>query len=79
MKIKLLVIILLFLFPIVYLSGCASWQHKNIECDNYATSTIPPTISLEYYKSVQLRENQNAELALALSISGGGHRAANFG
>ena len=31
------------------------------------------------YHSPQLRPNQNSKIAVALAISGGGHRAANFG
>ena len=38
-----------------------------------------PGISLREYKSVQERPSQNADLALAIAISGGGSRAANFG
>lgn len=38
-----------------------------------------PTIKLETYKSVQERPFQDADLAVALCISGGGSRAANFG
>ena len=38
-----------------------------------------PTIDLRYYKSVQLREGQNSNLAVAMAISGGGSRASNFG
>lgn len=40
---------------------------------------LAPTIDLSYYKSVQLRAGQDSTLALALAISGGGSRAANFG
>lgn len=38
-----------------------------------------PTIRLGEYKSVQLRPGQDEELAVAMAISGGGSRAANFG
>lgn len=38
-----------------------------------------PTVRLHNYKSVQERPNQNPDLAVALTISGGGSRAANFG
>ena len=38
-----------------------------------------PTINLSYYKSVQQRPGQDSALAVAMAISGGGSRAANFG
>ncbi len=38
-----------------------------------------PTVRLDYYKSVQGRPGQDSTLAVALAISGGGSRAANFG
>jgi len=38
-----------------------------------------PAVDLEAYRSVQLRPGQDSNLALAVSISGGGSRAANFG
>ncbi|MFK7905877.1 MAG: patatin-like phospholipase family protein [Chitinophagales bacterium] len=38
-----------------------------------------PTVNLSQYKSAQERPNQNADLAVALAISGGGSRASNFG
>lgn len=40
---------------------------------------LPPMVDLSYYKSVQLRAGQDSSLALAVAISGGGSRAANFG
>jgi predicted acylesterase/phospholipase RssA len=38
-----------------------------------------PRLSLAGYRSVQERAHQSAGLAVAVAISGGGHRAANFG
>lgn len=38
-----------------------------------------PTIALDAYQSVQLRPEQDEDLALVLCISGGGARAANLG
>jgi predicted acylesterase/phospholipase RssA len=38
-----------------------------------------PTIDLRDYRSVQERPGQDPELAVAMAISGGGSRAANFG
>ena len=38
-----------------------------------------PTVDLSYYKSVQQRLDQDSTLAVAMAISGGGNRAANFG
>ena len=39
----------------------------------------PPTVDQTLYKSPQARPNQDDTLALGVAISGGGHRAANFG
>jgi len=41
-------------------------------------SESPSHIDLDKYVSVQKREGQDANLALCVSISGGGHRAGNF-
>lgn len=38
-----------------------------------------PTVQLNHYKSVQLRPNQDPNMAVALAISGGGSRASNLG
>ncbi|MFK7933434.1 MAG: patatin-like phospholipase family protein [Saprospiraceae bacterium] len=38
-----------------------------------------PTVDLSRYRSVQERPDQEADMAVAMSISGGGSRAANFG
>ena len=38
-----------------------------------------PTVDMGYYKSVQERPGQSADLATAIAISGGGLRASNFG
>lgn len=40
---------------------------------------LVPTVDLGYYKSVQERPGQDSSLVVALAISGGGARAANFG
>lgn len=40
---------------------------------------VTPTVDLAAYRSVQLRAGQDSSLAVALCISGGGARAANFG
>jgi predicted acylesterase/phospholipase RssA len=47
------------------MAGTAPWPH-------------PPRLSLAHYRSVQERPNQTQALAVAVAISGGGHRAANF-
>jgi predicted acylesterase/phospholipase RssA len=39
---------------------------------------IAPSMDLSSYRSVQDRPDQNPYLAVAMAISGGGHRAANF-
>lgn len=38
-----------------------------------------PSVDLQYYRSVQERPWQDSSLAVAMAISGGGSRAANFG
>lgn len=38
-----------------------------------------PTVDLSRYRSVQERPDQDPDMAVAMSISGGGSRAANFG
>lgn len=40
---------------------------------------VAPTIRLDLYKSVQERPMQDSSTAVAIAISGGGSRAANFG
>jgi hypothetical protein len=59
-------------------SSCSSLLYPTH--DHFLKDGEPvPTIDLSYYKSVQLRPGQDSTLAVALAISGGGSRAANFG
>ncbi|MEN0004274.1 MAG: patatin-like phospholipase family protein [Bacteroidota bacterium] len=54
---------------------------KNIYPDRSAffrDTDVSPSVNLEHYKSVQLRPNQDSTIAVAMCVTGGGHRAANF-
>jgi len=51
---------------------------RDTTLDNRLPRHIPPAIDLSLYRSVQERAGQNPEIAVAMAISGGGHRAANF-
>lgn len=57
--------------PVDIGAGANPWTGETREA-------APPRLNLESYKSVQRRPRQNPDLALAIAISGGGHRAANF-
>ncbi len=51
---------------------------RDTTLDHRMPQHIPPIMELSNYRSVQERQNQNPEIAVAMAISGGGHRAANF-
>lgn len=57
--------------------GCSA-VHRVDSDYVFRTDGEEPTVRLKEYKSVQQRPLQQAELALAVAISGGGYRAANF-
>lgn len=57
-------------------AGCASYRDTSM--DSSLPAFHPPTLSLKNYKSVQSRPSQNPDVAFAVAISGGGHRAANL-
>jgi hypothetical protein len=61
---------------LLLLTGCASYRNKNL--DHRLQVFESPELRLKGVKNVQSREGQNPDIALALAISGGGHRAANF-
>ncbi|MCF7854840.1 MAG: patatin-like phospholipase family protein [Candidatus Pacebacteria bacterium] len=46
--------------------------------DHAMQGFTPPRVDLSRYQSVQTRPDQHEDLALAVAISGGGHRAGNF-
>lgn len=46
--------------------------------DHRLPAYSPPILNLAHYRPVQERPNQDPHLAVAMAISGGGHRAANF-
>lgn len=58
------------------LAGCAA--PRNTKLDYRLPPFATPKIDLTCYRSVQERPGQSEDLALAVAISGGGHRAANF-
>jgi hypothetical protein len=51
---------------------------RDTALDHRLPPSSPPIMDLSHYRCVQERPNQNPELAVAMAISGGGHRAANF-
>ncbi|MFO7822114.1 MAG: patatin-like phospholipase family protein [Lentisphaeria bacterium] len=58
-------------------NAAGGWTRETTR-DHKMADFEPPRVDLQRYKSVQSRPNQNKDLALAVAISGGGHRAANF-
>ena len=58
-------------------SAFAGWT-RDTRRDQKMEAFEPPRVDLSRYKSVQTRTGQNEDLALAVAISGGGHRAGNF-
>ena len=57
---------------------CPGGFTRNTARDHLLPPFVQPRIDLSRYKSVQDRPGQNSDLALAVAVSGGGHRAANF-
>ncbi len=51
---------------------------RDTSLDHRLPTHNPPVINLSAYRSVQERSGQDPDLAVAMAISGGGHRAANF-
>lgn len=70
---------LLILFAgLLLLSSCNRYIHTHRNHFVQQGADIP-TPDVSHYKSPQKRAGQNAELGVAIAISGGGARAANFG
>lgn len=69
---------LYLLLPILLLSACNRYIHTHRSHFIQQGEDIP-TPDVSHYKSPQLREGQNTDIGLAIAISGGGARAANFG
>ena len=67
-----------FLILILFLISCNSRFLTPDRTQFIKDGTAVPTIELTAYKSVQQRNHQDAGLAVAVAISGGGHRSANF-
>ena len=61
---------------VLLIAGCASVHTPAFKSDLPAFT--PPTLTLKNYKPVQSRPSQNPDIAVAIAISGGGHRAANL-
>ena len=70
------IIFMMFLIPVTLIFGCSSAQKAAEPCDQEFKSV---NINLSKYMSQENRPEQSKDIALALAISGGGHRAANFG
>lgn len=68
--------LLLAITAICLLFSCTSTLQTNRR--QFIKDTAP-TVRLDEYRSVQEREGQNHEIAIAMAISGGGSRAYNFG
>jgi hypothetical protein len=63
---------------IISLVGCAT--RATTKAEEFAKHGQAPIVNLENYAPAQRRAGpQDAHLAVAVAISGGGHRAANFG
>ncbi len=66
------------IFVVVFAGSCANVIYP--DRSQFQKDGEPvPTVTLNKYKSVQERPEQNEKVAVALSISGGGSRAANLG
>ncbi|MCP4107463.1 MAG: hypothetical protein GY749_18285 [Desulfobacteraceae bacterium] len=68
--------IFIFVFLLFFPMGCTFFKYKPAE--NYNDIPPYPSINLKEYKDVQERPDQEKEIAVAVAISGGGHRAANL-
>ncbi len=67
------------LILVLFLGGCAT-HTPNDSVFNPKHPYQTPELSLSTYKSPELRsQNQNRQVSVAIAISGGGHRAGNFG
>ena len=60
------------------LSVATGSQTRDTTLDHRLQPLSPPVMDLSQYRSVQERPNQDPQMAVAMAISGGGHRAANF-
>ena len=65
------------LITILILTGC-NGSHRKDSDFIFREDKQEPQVNLGYYRSVQDRTGQNPEVALAIAVSGGGYRAANF-
>lgn len=60
-------------------AGCSATLRVEDGINANGTHYVELPVQMDGIKSPQLRPGQNAELAVAVAISGGGSRAANFG
>lgn len=60
------------------LHSTAISQTRDTTLDHRLPTHSPPVMDLQAYRYVQERPGQDPNLAVAMAISGGGHRAANF-
>lgn len=64
----------------IVLVGCATRAPVTSEYHEFAKNGVAPEIDLSIYESVQKRPGpQDPNIIVAAAMSGGGHRAANFG
>ena len=66
------------LLLLILLSSCSPKYLKTDRSQFIKDGDRVPTVNLAAYRSVQERKNQDPDLAVAMAISGGGHRSANF-
>lgn len=78
LKPALMRFLLLLLLGASLLSSCSKTLYPD-RTQFIKDGELAPTVDLNTYKSVQLRPGQDADLAVAVAISGGGSRAANLG
>lgn len=75
-------LVLLSIVTLVILYGCST--RKKTEVEKFTIDNQTPAITLDAYKDVEDRvgvnsSQQNKNLTVVVAISGGGHRAGNFG
>lgn len=75
-KINVSYIFIYLTLCILFIYSCGSAKMEVYSDRNYKPI---PAIETSYYKSPQLRKNQDSTLTLGISISGGGSRAQYFG
>ena len=78
MKRRALDVASLFVVSAIFLNACVT-RSPSDRVFNLEMPYQTPDFSLAYYKSPELRAGQEKDVSVAVAISGGGHRAGNFG